>query len=148
MEVSYAQGSKSSYLSNYNNNFDQINDVNVGTLFNDTLNPPGALTAGCHIATSTVNINLEIGKQLRNARWQRHQFVHIRGTDECPSACQAYGTLKIIDHKMYSNYNGLQVTWNKQQGHFIYLANYTFAKALGIRGENADGSQGAKLHWT
>jgi hypothetical protein len=45
------------------------------------------------------------------------------------------GTLKIIDHKMYSNYNGLQVTWNKQAGHFTFLTNYTFSKALGIRGE-------------
>jgi hypothetical protein len=37
---------------------------------------------------------------------------------------------------MYSNYNALQATWNKQQGHLTWLANYTFSKALGIRGEN------------
>ncbi len=48
----------------------------------------------------------------------------------------AYGTIKIINHKMYSNYNALQVTWNKQQGHLIYMVNYTFSKALGVRGEN------------
>jgi len=39
---------------------------------------------------------------------------------------------------MYSNYNSLQVTWNKQAGHLTFLSNYTFSKALGIRGE--DGS--------
>ncbi len=37
---------------------------------------------------------------------------------------------------MYSNYNSLQVTWNKQAGHLTFLTNYTFGKALGIRGEN------------
>jgi hypothetical protein len=46
-----------------------------------------------------------------------------------------YGSLKIIDHKMYSNYNSLQVTWNKQAGRLTFLTNYTFGKALGIRGE-------------
>src|SRR5207245_2442580 len=51
-----------------------------------------------------------------------------------------YGNgLKIIDHKMYSNYNSLQASWNKQAGHFTFMANYTYSKALGIRGEN--GSQ-------
>jgi len=48
--------------------------------------------------------------------------------------------VKIIDHKMYSNYNSLQVTWNKQAGHFTFLTNYTFSKALGIRGENGAAS--------
>src|SRR5205807_1219303 len=42
-----------------------------------------------------------------------------------------------------TNYNSLQVTWNKQAGHFTFLTNYTFAKALGIRSENGDGNQGA-----
>jgi hypothetical protein len=46
------------------------------------------------------------------------------------------GTLKIIDHKMYSNYNSMQVSWNKQSGHFTFMTNYTFSKALGIRGED------------
>jgi hypothetical protein len=48
----------------------------------------------------------------------------------------AYGSIKIINHQMYSNYNSLQATWNKQQGHWTYLLNYTFSKALGVRGEN------------
>ena len=47
--------------------------------------------------------------------------------------------MKIINHKMYSNYNSLQVTWNKQSGPFTFMTNYTFSKALGIRGENGFG---------
>jgi hypothetical protein len=47
-----------------------------------------------------------------------------------------YSQIKIITHDMYSNYNSLQVSWNKQSGRFNFLTNYTFSKALGIRGEN------------
>jgi hypothetical protein len=47
-----------------------------------------------------------------------------------------YQSVKVITHKMYSNYNGLQVSWNKQAGHLTVMANYTFSKVLGIRGEN------------
>jgi hypothetical protein len=36
---------------------------------------------------------------------------------------------------MYSNYNSFQASWNKQSGHMTYMLNYTFSKALGIRGE-------------
>ena len=44
LEVAYV-GSKSDYLSNYNNNFDQINDIGLGTMFNastcpDSSKPP------------------------------------------------------------------------------------------------------------
>jgi len=49
---------------------------------------------------------------------------------------QPYGSIKIINHKMYSNYNSMQLTWNKQQGRLIYMLNYTYSKALGVRGEN------------
>jgi hypothetical protein len=49
---------------------------------------------------------------------------------------QNYASVKIINHKMYSNYNSLQASWNKQTGHMVFMVNYTFSKALGIRGEN------------
>jgi len=49
---------------------------------------------------------------------------------------QNYTSVKIITHSMYSNYNSMQATWNKQAGRFLFMTNYTFSKALGIRGEN------------
>ena len=125
VEISYV-GSKSDYLSNYNNNFDQLNNLDLGYLYSkygwlpdcdptvtDTTNPANCQSPGSNYTNgyTTTQIN---------------QVLPL----------QAYGSLKIIDHKMYSNYNSLQVTWNKQQGHFIFLANYTFSKALGIRGES------------
>jgi Carboxypeptidase regulatory-like domain len=118
LEVAYV-GSKSDYLSNYNNNFDQINDIPIGTLFSD-------------YGWNGQNYST---KQQNNAR-----PLH---SGPCVAADNCLGTLKIIDHKMYSNYNALQVTWNKQAGHFTFLSNYTFGKALGIRSENGDGSGGA-----
>jgi hypothetical protein len=122
VEVAYV-GNKSDYLSNYNNNFDQINDINQGVLFQKygwlpDCYPSGGATDGGACAASGADTGYN-STDTQNAR---------------PLA--AYGGLKLIDHKMYSNYNSMQVTWNKQQGHLTYLANYTFSKALGIRGEN------------
>jgi hypothetical protein len=126
LEIAYV-GSKSDYLSNYNNNFNKINDLPVGALFTPAggpWNPAG------NYSTSTQN-------SLR-------PFVATPG--DCPAvppntpAPCGYGTgLKIITHQMYSNYNSLQVTWNKQSGPVTFLTNYTYSKALGVRGEN--GSQ-------
>ena len=120
LEVAYV-GSKSDYLSNYNNNFDQINDLPIGAMFNANTcgtnhNQPCGWQTGGYDSTSTNNARpLYAGP--------------------CVAAGNCLGTLKIIDHKMYSNYNSVQVTWNKQAGHFTFLTNYTFGKALGIRGE-------------
>lgn len=123
VEVSYV-GSKSDYLSNYNNNFDQINDINVGVLFQKygwlpDCYPSGASNDGGACAKSGADTGYN-STDTQNAR--------PLGAD--------YGTLKIIDHKMYSNYHGLQASWNKQQGPIIFMANYTFSKALGVRGES------------
>lgn len=120
LEVAYV-GSKSDYLSNYNNNFDQINDIAVGTLFND-------------YGWNGQNYS---DTQQNNARPLHSGSCTLAANNNC------LGTLKLIDHRMYSNYNALQVTWNKQAGHFTFLSNYTFGKALGIRAENGDGNQGA-----
>ena len=119
LEIAYV-GSKSDYLSNYNNNFDKINALPIGAMFtsNQCGGPCGWSTSGNY------------GNALNATR----PFAMT------PGGLTGYGqNLKIIDHKMYSNYNSLQVTWNKQSGPVTFLTNYTYSKALGIRGEN--GSQ-------
>ncbi len=131
LEVAYV-GSKSDYLSNYNNNFDQINDINVGGLFaaNSWMPqcwPGNATHDGGACAASGANTGYADGT-VANTR-----PLH---SGPCVDAGNCLGTLKIIDHKMYSNYNSLQVSWNKQAGAFTFMTNYTFSKALGIRGEN------------
>lgn len=131
LEVAYV-GSKSDYLSNYNNNFDQINDMSVGALFNaygwlPNCYPAGGATDGGACSASGANTTYTTAQT---------QNVRPLNAGPCVAANNCLGTLKLLDHKMYSNYNGLQVTWNKQAGHLTFLSNYTFSKALGIRGEN------------
>jgi hypothetical protein len=131
LEVAYV-GSKSDYLSNYNNNFDQINDIGVGAMFNANT---------CPDSSTPPHYNQPCGWQ--TGGYDTTAVAHARPlwVGPCTTATPSpncLGTLKIIDHKMYSNYNSLQVTWNKQAGRFTFLSNYTFGKALGIRGE--DGS--------
>ena len=136
LEVAYV-GSKSDYLSNWNNNFDQINDMGLGKLFSlygwlpncypsgNPANDGGACSAGgadTGYSTSAV----------QNARPLQ--------AGPCVAAGNCLGTVKIIDHKMYSNFNSLQVTWNKQSGPLTFLTNYTFGRALGIRGEGGAAS--------
>ncbi len=146
LEVAYV-GSKSDYLSNWNNNFDQINDIGVTAMFNaavcgTTPNSTGTTVCGwlpncdptvtngsgssCDHPDGNHGNGYTTG-QVNNAR-----PLH---SGPCVAANNCLGTAKIIDHKMYSNYNSLQVTWNKQSGPLTFLTNYTFGKALGIRGE-------------
>ncbi|HKW96301.1 MAG TPA: carboxypeptidase-like regulatory domain-containing protein [Bryobacteraceae bacterium] len=101
-EVSYV-GNSSQYLSNWNNNFNQINDIPFGTLYN-----------GSHPFTAANNYSPD-------------------ATSYRPYP--TYGTIKEVTHQMFSNYNSLQASWNKQTGRINYMLNYTFSKALGIRGE-------------
>jgi hypothetical protein len=51
-----------------------------------------------------------------------------------------YGAISVPEHNAYSNYNGIQVSVNRQAGPFRYGVNYTFGKALGILGAYDGGS--------
>lgn len=164
LEVAYV-GNKSSYLSNYNNNFDQINYVNYNTLFNSTFpatgpalpgetgNDQGVVTPGGWLAncdpTVAVNdsklapTNCEspgtkdfVDPTTAKTYTVTYSNTYSSNQQQDVRPLAKYAGLKLIDHKMYSNYNAMQVTWNKQSGRFIYMLNYTFSKALGIRGEN------------
>jgi Carboxypeptidase regulatory-like domain len=54
----------------------------------------------------------------------------------------AYQGITVPEHIGYSNYNGVQVVYQKQAGRLNYNFNYTFGKALGILGSAAD------FNWT
>lgn len=123
LEVAYV-GNKSDYLSNYNNNFDQINYLNYGTLLTDY-----GWLKDCYPAGNPANDGGACAASGADTGYNSTDTQNAR-------PLSAYSGIKLIDHKMYSNYNAMQVTWNKQSGRFIYMLNYTFSKALGIRGEN------------
>ena len=140
LEVAYV-GSKSDYLSNYNNNFDQINDLTANSLF--TLGGSGyGWLPDCNSGIAPGQTDAQgrgsCAAQGADTGYTSGAIQNARPLTSglCVAAKNCLGTLKIIDHKMYSNYNALQVTWNKQAGAFTFLSNYTFGKALGIRGES------------
>jgi len=57
-----------------------------------------------------------------------------------------YSAVLVENHISYSNYNGMQLSFNKQSGALTYNLNYTWSKALGIRGTNGNGSVGDSLN--
>ncbi len=50
-----------------------------------------------------------------------------------------YQNIQVESHQLWSNYNSLQTTWNKQKGRATYAVNYTFSKALGVHGGYSNG---------
>ncbi len=57
-----------------------------------------------------------------------------------------YTGVIVENHIAYSNYNALQLSVNKQTGALTYNLNYTWSKALGIRGTNGNGAVGDSLN--
>lgn len=45
-----------------------------------------------------------------------------------------YGTIDLITHSVYQDYNSLQVTATRTTPHLMYSFAYTFSKALGVSG--------------
>jgi hypothetical protein len=155
LEVAYV-GTKSDYLSNYNNSFGNVNDLNTGQLFaaatcapagsdGTSANGTGDVVCGwlpnCNpTVTSGAGNSCDHPDGNHSAGYSTNQTTYARPLWSGPCTLLAIpnclGTLRIINHKMYANYNSLQVAWNKQAGHLTFMANYTFSKALGIRGEN------------
>jgi Carboxypeptidase regulatory-like domain len=55
---------------------------------------------------------------------------------------QNYGIISVLNHNLYSNYNGLQATASRQRGPVMYTFAYTYSKAMGIRGGSLGGPLG------
>jgi hypothetical protein len=45
-----------------------------------------------------------------------------------------YSAVNVPNHIVWSSYNSLQAQWNKQTGALVWGANYTWSKAMGVRG--------------
>jgi hypothetical protein len=115
-EVAYV-GNKADYLSNYNSSYGNLNVLPAGAMFT-------AANIGLFGTGTTTN-------------------PIVNSPNVAPiSPYPDYGTMQQICHCEYSNYNSLQASWNKQSGKGNWLLNYTFSKALGIRGENGTSGVG------
>lgn len=53
-----------------------------------------------------------------------------------------YQSINVANHIDWANYNSLQASWNRQSGALIYGANYTWSKAMGVRGNYDTGYVG------
>ena len=51
-----------------------------------------------------------------------------------------YSSIQVASHGSYSNYNALQMMWQKQTGRSTFMVNYTFSKVLGIRDGQHNGN--------
>jgi hypothetical protein len=102
LEVAYV-GSKSDYLSNWNNNFDQINDIGVGTLFSAYGWLPDC-SPSMDPTDSSIPNNNSCAKGGADTGFTSGAIQNVRPlqTGPCVAAGNCLGTVKIIDHKMYS----------------------------------------------
>jgi len=59
-----------------------------------------------------------------------------------------YQHVDVPSHSVWTNYNALQAGWNKQHGSLVYGVNYTWSKAMGVRGSYDTGyvSDPVNLH--
>jgi hypothetical protein len=51
-----------------------------------------------------------------------------------------YTNILVPRHIVWANYNAMQTSWNKQKGRMNYGLNYTWSKALGVRGGYNNGA--------
>jgi hypothetical protein len=116
--IGYA-GNRSQYILNDGSNqpvvIDNVNAIPLGGLFK-----PDPVTG---IVYSPYQINGLTAQQINDYRPYKN-----------------YSTIQVEAHKLYANYNSLQLTWSKTKGRFNYGANYTFSKALGVRGGFQNGA--------
>jgi hypothetical protein len=84
------------------------------------------------------NINLvPIGAMLTASNPANADAKFYRPLND-PVTGAGYGDVNQNTNNAYANYNAMQVSWARQQGHFTIQANYTLQKALGILLSNAN----------
>ena len=125
------------YLDGGNSNLGNLNNVAPGGFFK-----PDPLTGryispsapGC---TGDVSIYCAADPATYQPTFQANDFRPLR----------AYTNVYLLTHAPYSNYNSLQVSFQKQSGPVRFVSNYTFSKVLGIRdgGSNNGAGNGTGL---
>ncbi len=134
IEIAYV-GNKSTDIlnngANQNTNLDDMNALPIGSLYQaqpnrrpdtaaqaGTVYPLFAPTPGCS--------NCTVGTLSQNYIDTYKQFP-------------LYDRVQIAQHNLYANYNALQASLVRQTGRLLYSFNYTWSKALGVLGGNANG---------
>jgi hypothetical protein len=124
-------GNKSQYLLNDGSNEgtpvnDNINALPVGALFTPDPNPQSNYYGLTYTASGLGGFGTGDGNAVEND-WRPYRL---------------YGELQVTSHKLYANYNSLQVTLDRTKGIATFHVNYTFSKTLGVRGSFFNGVAG------
>lgn len=128
VEIAYV-GNNSEYLPSYNteasgyNGASDLNLIPAGTLFGPVKCGGQAQTdpLSC-IPSSLVNAN-DSGESIGGLSTPQQDFFRTY---------PFYQHIYALKHNYYSNYNSMQVSWNKASGMIEYGANYTFSKDLAV----------------
>jgi hypothetical protein len=123
--IGYA-GNQSKYLLNDGSNqqifADNINAIPVDSFFRPDPNPGSKFFGITYTAANIPGIS---SSQQNDYRPYPH-----------------YGDIQVLAHTLYSNYNALQATLNRSKGMLSFGINYTYSKALGVRGSYFNGIPG------
>lgn len=125
LQLTYAGNNSNSLMNNGSTQAVVLNNLNaipVGTLY-DVPHPAGVPCAGTYCTP------LEV------AALNASEIQLYRPYPQ-------YSSIIVPRHNTYSNYNALQVVWQKTSGRLNYGFNYTWSKALGILGSAAN------FNWT
>ncbi len=116
---------------------DNVNSIPIGGLYKpDPLSVNGNLgrvltPTGVNNGSSTnANVVVSAGPQ------QVNEYRPLN-----TNAVQ-YGDLYVTNHNLFANYNGVQLGLTRQTGRILFNVNYTFSKALGIRGAGDNDANG------
>ncbi len=122
IEIAYVGNHSNDILdngANQNTNLDDVNKLPIGALFGP--NPTTGVTVPVFAPAGVSGSNTSVGTL------DTHTIDQYR-------PYPLYRRILVAQHRLYSNYNGLQTSWTKQQGKAIYGVNYTWSRALGILG--------------
>jgi hypothetical protein len=147
--IAYVGNNSNSILndgSNQSITVDNVNAIKPNGLFRPDPAP--------YVVTNTIGSNgQEVPKVAKNpfygTTWSPLQLSALAGnsTPVTPSINDwrpypLYGQMQLEAHKLFANYNGMQVTWGKSKGWLTYGGNYTWSKTMGVRGGFGNGIPG------
>ena len=122
-------GNNSRFLLNDGSNqtisLDNVNAIPIGGLYK-----PNPITGQVLTPTGT-------GTNATTANATTTQINQYRPLND---ASVQYGAIDVPNHVLFANYNGLQLGLSQQSKHLLINSNYTFSKALGIRGADNAGN--------
>ena len=133
LEVSWvANRSVDEYLDGTNSNLGNLNNVLPGSFFK-----PDPIT-GRYVSPNAPGCGGD--PSIYCAQNPSVYQANFNANDFRPLV--AYQNVFLLTHAPYSNYDSLQVSFQKQSGPVTFVTNYTFSKVLGIRDGGSNNGSG------